>query len=311
MRIGIVGAGKFGLALAKIAAGKDNQVLLYSRRIDEVNSINNDGKSLSGVVFPSNEKTSATSTTKDLDNCDVLLITVPSKDFRSTIESLDIDIQTTKIVSCVKGFEEKTGKLMSEILKDDFSMAENNIFILSGPNLSKEISDKELTGTVIAGSDKDFINQLSESMSNNYFIPFSSSDRYGVEMGGAMKNIYAIISGYFHEKGVGENTIGLLLTKSLEEISLYSHARGANASTFLGLSGVGDFFSTALSVHSRNYQFGKFLAMDKGSAEALEMVNDTVEGFLTSKIVHSDAKKRGLDLKILNFLIELYENPNL
>ena len=309
MRIGIVGAGKFGLALAKIAAGKDNQVLLYSRRIDEVNSINNDGKSLSGVVFPSNEKTSATSTTKDLDNCDVLLITVPSKDFRSTIESLDIDIQTTKIVSCVKGFEEKTGKLMSEILKDDFSMAENNIFILSGPNLSKEISDKELTGTVIAGSDKDFINQLSESMSNNYFIPFSSSDRYGVEMGGAMKNIYAIISGYFHEKGVGENTIGLLLTKSLEEISLYSHARGANASTFLGLSGVGDFFSTALSVHSRNYQFGKFLAMDKGSAEALDMVNDTVEGFLTSKIVHSDAKKRGLDLKILNFLIELYENP--
>ena len=177
MRIGIVGAGKFGLALAKIAAEKDNQVLLYSRRIDEVNSINNDGKSLSGVVFPSNEKTSATSTTKDLDNCDVLLITVPSKDFRSTIESLDIDIQTTKIVSCVKGFEEKTGKLMSEILKDDFSMAENNIFILSGPNLSKEISDKELTGTVIAGSDKDFINQLSESMSNNYFIPFSSSDR--------------------------------------------------------------------------------------------------------------------------------------
>ena len=157
MRIGIVGAGKFGLALAKIAAGKDNQVLLYSRRIDEVNSINNDGKSLSGVVFPSNEKTSATSTTKDLDNCDVLLITVPSKDFRSTIESLDIDIKTTKIVSCVKGFEEKTGKLMSEILEDDFGVPENNIFILSGPNLSKEISDKELTGTVIAGTDKDFV----------------------------------------------------------------------------------------------------------------------------------------------------------
>ena len=309
MRIGIVGAGKFGLALAKIAAEKENQVLLYSRRIDEVNSINNDGKSLSGIVFPSNKKTSATSTSKDLDSCDVLLITVPSKDFRSTIESLDIDIQTIKIVSCVKGFEEKTGKLMSEILKDDFGMPENNIFILSGPNLSKEISDKELTGTVIAGSDIDFINQLSKSMSNNYFIPFSSSDRYGVEMGGAMKNIYAIISGYFHEKGVGENTIGLLLTKSLEEISFYSHARGANASTFLGLSGVGDFFSTALSKHSRNYQFGKFLAMDKRSAEALEMVNDTVEGFLTSKIVYSDAKKRGLDLKILNFLIELYENP--
>ena len=106
----------------------------------------------------------------------MLLITVPSKDFRSTIESLDIDIKTTKIVSCVKGFEEKTGKLMSEILEDDFGVPENNIFILSGPNLSKEISDKELTGTVIAGTDKDFVDQLSKSMSNNYFIPFSNSD---------------------------------------------------------------------------------------------------------------------------------------
>ena len=121
---------------------------------------NDDGKSLSGVEFPSNKKTSATTSTKDLVSCDVLLITVPSKDFRSTIESLDTNIKTTKIASCVKGFEEKTGKLMSEILEDDFGVPENNIFILSGPNLSKEISDKELTGTVIAGTDKDFVDQL-------------------------------------------------------------------------------------------------------------------------------------------------------
>tara|TARA_B100001250_G_scaffold269874_1_gene232895 strand:- start:75 stop:1073 length:999 start_codon:yes stop_codon:yes gene_type:complete len=309
MRIGIVGAGKFGLALAKIAAEKENQVLIYSRRVEEVNSINDDGKSLSGVEFPSNKKTSATSFSKDLINYDVLLIAVPSKDFRSIVGSLDINIKTIKIVSCAKGFEEKSGKLMSEILENDFGVPENNIFVLSGPNLSKEISDKELTGTVIAGKDKDFIDQLSKSISNDYFIPFSNTDRYGVEMGGAMKNIYAIISGYFHEKGVGENTIGLLLTKSLEEISLYSNARGANASTFLGLSGVGDFFSTALSEHSRNYQFGKLLAMDKSPAEALEIVNDTVEGYLTSRIVYSDTKKRGLDLKILNFLMELYKEP--
>ena len=96
---------------------------------------------------------------------------------------------------------------MSEILEDDFGVPENNIFILSGPNLSKEISDKELTGTVIAGTDKDFVDQLSKSMSNNYFIPFSNSDRYGVEMGGAMKNIYAIISGYFHGKEVGRTQL--------------------------------------------------------------------------------------------------------
>tara|TARA_B100000073_G_C23718135_1_gene566681 strand:+ start:29 stop:1027 length:999 start_codon:yes stop_codon:yes gene_type:complete len=309
MKIGIVGAGKFGLVLARIAAEKENQVTIYSRRVEEVDSINDSGKSLSGIKFPINQKTFATTKSKDLIDCDVLLIAVPSKSFRSTIESLEVDIKAIKIVSCTKGFEEKTGKLMSEILEQDFEVPNKNIFVLSGPNLSKEISNKELTGTVIAGVDIDFINKLSNAMSNAYFIPFINSDRYGVEMGGAMKNIYAIISGYFHEKGVGENTIGLLLTKSLEEISIYSHARGANPSTFLGLSGVGDFFSTALSAFSRNYQFGQFLAKDKSPNEALEMVDDTVEGFLTSKIVHSDMKKRGLDLKILNFLIELYESP--
>ena len=309
MKIGIVGAGKFGLVLARIAAENENQVTIFSKRIEEVNSINMNGKSLSGIKFPVNSKTYATSKSKDLIECEVLLIAVPSKDFRTTIESLEVDIRTIKIVSCTKGFEEKTGKLMSEILEQDFELSNKNIFVLSGPNLSKEISKKELTGTVIAGLDTDFMNKLSKAMTNPYFIPFINSDRYGVEMGGAMKNIYAIVSGYFHEKGVRENTIGLLLTKSLQEISMYSHARGADPSTFLGLSGVGDFFSTALSAFSRNYQFGKLLAMNKSPTQALDMINDTVEGFLTSKIVHSDMKKRGLDLKILNFLIELYESP--
>ena len=99
MRIGIVGAGKFGLALAKIAAEKENQVLIYSRRTEEVNSINDDGKSLSGVEFPSNKKTSATSFSKDLINYDVLLIAVPSKDFRSiAVSYTHLTLPTTPYV---------------------------------------------------------------------------------------------------------------------------------------------------------------------------------------------------------------------
>ena len=143
MKIGIVGAGKFGLVLARIAAENENQVTIFSKRIEEVNSINMNGKSLSGIKFPVNSKTYATSKSKDLIECEVLLIAVPSKDFRTTIESLEVDIRTIKIVSCTKGFEEKTGKLMSEILEQDFELSNKNIFVLSGPNLSKEISKKE------------------------------------------------------------------------------------------------------------------------------------------------------------------------
>tara|TARA_Y100000991_G_scaffold41290_2_gene29050 strand:- start:264 stop:689 length:426 start_codon:yes stop_codon:yes gene_type:complete len=115
------------------------------------------------------------------------------------------------------------------------------------------------------------------------------------------------LSGYFHKKGVGENTIGLLLTKCLSEMSEYSKARGANPSTFLGLAGVGDFFSTALSHDSRNYKFGEFLAQNKSPEEALELVGDTVEGYATSLTVRKNAKDLGVNLKLLNYLISIYE----
>ena len=154
---------------------------------------------------------------------------------------------------------------------------------MSGPNLSTELCNKELTGTVIAGDDSGFIDSLSNALKTNYFIPFSSPDRYGVELGGAMKNIYAILSGYFHQKNVGENTIGLLLTKCLAEMSIYGKARGANPETFLGLAGVGDFFSTALSKDSRNYKFGTHLADGLSPEEALIKVGDTVEALQHQK----------------------------
>ena len=130
-----------------------------------------------------------------------------------------------------------------------------------------------------------------------------------MELGGAMKNIYAILSGYFHRKGVGENTIGLLLTKCLAEMSMYSKARGANPATFLGLAGVGDFFSTALSSDSRNYKFGEFLADGISPESALDKVGDTVEGYGTSLIVQQSAKDLKVDLKLLNYLISIYKEP--
>ena len=193
---------------------------------------------------------------------------------------------------------------------DDFNINSSNVFVLSGPNLSKELHNKELTGTVIAGEDSEFIESLCNAFKTKYFIPFTNNDRYGVELGGALKNIYAILSGYFHKKGVGENTIGLLLTKCLSEMSEYSKARGANPSTFLGLAGVGDFFSTALSHDSRNYKFGEFLAQNKSPEEALELVGDTVEGYATSLSVSRNAKDLGVNLKLLNYLISIYEENN-
>lgn len=308
MKIGIIGSGKFGLVLARIAAENKNEVFIYSRRANEVESINAKNESLSGFSF-GELVISATQDVNELDNCDALLVTVASKDFIESISKLNYQSYKGKFVSCVKGFDKNSGKLMTEILIDEFNIDSNDVFVLSGPNLSKELGNQELTGTVIAGEDKIFVDALCNALKTDYFLPFSSDDRYGVELGGAMKNIYAILSGYFHRKGVGENTIGLLLTKCLSEMSMYSKARGANPATFLGLAGVGDFFSTALSSDSRNYKFGEFLADGISPESALDKVGDTVEGYGTSLIVQQSAKDLKVDLKLLNYLISIYQEP--
>ena len=181
MKIGIIGSGKFGLVLARIAAENGNQVSIYSRRHAEVESLNEKKKSLSGFSFTEHE-ISATSDPSDLNQCEVLLITVASKDFKEVIEKINYKSQKGKFVSCVKGFDTNTGKLMTEVLIDDFNIESKDVFVLSGPNLSKELDNRELTGTVIAGEDQNFINSLCNALKTEYFIPFVNTDRYGVEL---------------------------------------------------------------------------------------------------------------------------------
>ena len=135
MKIGIIGAGKFGLVLARIAAENSNEVLIHSRRTNEVESLNTRNESLSGFSFNG----MAISATQDLDRlneCDALLVTVASKDFIESISKLNYKTYEGKFVSCVKGFDQKSGKLMTEVLIDEFNIDSDNVFVLSGPNLS-------------------------------------------------------------------------------------------------------------------------------------------------------------------------------
>ena len=163
MKIGIIGSGKFGLVLASIAMENNNEVVIFSRRKQEVDSINTNKKSLSGFSLEVGN-CFATNNHEDLNSCDALLFTVASKDFRSTIDQIQHNSKQGKFVSCIKGFDQSTGKLMTEVLVDEYALSPKDVLVLSGPNLSKELYNKELTGTVIAGDDSNFIDSLSNAL---------------------------------------------------------------------------------------------------------------------------------------------------
>ena len=305
MSVGVIGSGKFGLTLSKIISENGNKVTIFTRRDNEAESINSSRKCLSGFVFDSNN-VRATCAPKDLNDCKHIFITTPSHDFSKVVEKFIFEGDEKVVITCTKGLEDSTSRLMSEILLDDFKLDENKLVVLSGPNLASEILNKETTATVLAGKSKSVLEEVNNFLKTDYFIPYYSNDTSGVELAGALKNIYAIVSGYFNGMNVGQNTMGFLLTKSLEEMRLYSQSRGANLSTFLGLAGVGDFFSTALSPDSRNYQFGNYLSKGFSVEESLQRVGDIVEGLRTSKIVYEDCKRKNLNLKILKFLNDVY-----
>ncbi len=156
------------------------------------------------------------------------------------------------LVSTTKGIEAQSFKLMSQILEEIAPQA--RIGVLSGPNLAREVAEHALTATVIASTDEELCRRVQDALHGRTFRVYASSDRFGVELGGALKNVYAIMSGMAAAMGTGENTKSMLVTRALAEMTRFAVRLGANPMTFLGLAGVGDLIVTCFSSKSRNYQ---------------------------------------------------------
>jgi glycerol-3-phosphate dehydrogenase (NAD(P)+) len=303
--ISVLGGGSWGTVLAYLASLNGNQVNLWMRDNDLAETINN--TRINKRYLPNldlRKNITATSQIEDIKESDLIIFCVPSDAFRdvSLLASSFIN-ENTFLVTATKGVEKDDFSLMSKILEEYYS--KNLIGILSGPNLAEEIANHHLSGTVIASKHKILRDEVIQNLSTDFFRIYENDDPYGVEMGGALKNIYAIACGIADGLNSGENTIGMIMTRGLGEMSRLATDLGANPQTFLGLAGVGDLITTCASPLSRNHQFGKYIGEGLSVEEAKKKIGQTIEGLKTLKVVKNISDKHGVEMPIVDSLYKI------
>jgi glycerol-3-phosphate dehydrogenase (NAD(P)+) len=298
--IAILGGGSFGTALSDISAHNGHKVNLWMRNENQVRDINEDHVNHRYLPeFNIHPGVRASTDIKEVVSAaDLVLIAIPSKSFRSVVQMAGDALDGKIVVSTTKGIEPETFDLMSEILREELKSA--RIGVLSGPNLAKEIVAKAVTATVIASKDDDLCEVVQKVLHCDYFRVYSNHDTYGVELAGALKNIYAIVSGIGAAMGMGENTKSMLITRSLAEMSRFAVKLGANPMTFLGLAGVGDLVATCTSDLSRNYRVGYALGQGQTLQEAETRLGQVAEGVNTLRQV----KQKAVELDVYMPLVE-------
>ena len=308
-KIAVLGGGSFGTVLANIAASNGSSVSLWVR--DSENALRINSESSNSQYHPELELSSNIIASDDLKyviaNAQIILIAVPSIIFEDVIERIKSFVdKDAMIISCTKGIKSDPFRSMTDIIYSKIDFAnENNVGVLSGPNLAKEIAENKIAGTVIASKNNLLISKVKSLLSSKTFKVFSSNDIQGVELSGALKNVYAIICGIAESLNVGENALGLILTRSMAEMSRFAVAKGANPITFLGLSGMGDLVATCTSNLSRNFQLGVCLGEGLSLEESKNNVGQIAEGLRTLEVLKKEAEKLNISMPLVNSLHNL------
>ena len=307
--VAVIGGGSFGTVMANILARNGHLTRLWMRDAEQVESLNNTRQNtlyLPGLDL--HERVSATNDLKlAVEDVDMVFVAVPSASFRSVVQQMKPYLHPHIIlISATKGIESGTFKLMSQILADEVEDA--RIAVLSGPNLAREIAEQSPTGTVIASNDAEVRHEVQDALRSETFRVYANDDMLGVELGGSLKNIYAILAGLADAVGMGQNTISMLITRSLTEMARFGVQLGADPMTFLGLSGVGDLIVTCSSPLSRNFRVGKALGEGKDLDLIINELGQVAEGVNTVKLVKEKADELGVSMPLCSSLYEIIYN---
>lgn len=305
-KIGVIGAGSWGIALAWLLINNGHEVQVWSAIESEIDMLKKDHEhkdKLPGVKL----QESMEFTTDLADACrdkDLLVLAVPSIFTRSTAKSMKDLVKEGQIITNVaKGVEENTLLTLSQIIEEEIPQAV--VTVLCGPSHAEEVA-KGLPTTVVSGAHKKADAEYVQNIfSSKVFRVYTSPDMLGMELGAALKNVVALAAGMADGMGFGDNTKAALITRGIAEITRLGTAMGGKAETFGGLTGIGDLIVTCGSVHSRNRKAGYLMGQGKTAKEAMDEVKMVVEGVYSAKAALSLAKKYNVEMPIVEKVNEI------
>ena len=297
MKLGIIGGGAWGTALAQVAAAGGRETLLWALEpevVDSINAAHENAAFLAGV--PLDPAIRATSSLGDLDDSDALLVVTPSQHMPAVLERTGDCAKP--LVLCSKGIEEKSGKLLHEVAKAACPAAQ--VAVLSGPTFAHEVAKGLPTAVTLAAEDQALAERLRDRIKQPAFRIYLSDDVAGAEIGGAVKNVLAIACGVVEGKGLGQNARAALIGRGFAEMTRFGLAFGAKRETLAGLSGLGDLVLTCSSTSSRNYSLGKGIGEGRSAAELMANRKTVAEGAFTAPVLARLAKEKGIDMPIVD-----------
>jgi len=309
--IGIIGAGGWGTALALLLHENRLPITLWGHQAGEVESFAARRENhiyLPGVPLP--EAFRWTHELGDLAACDLLLVVTPSKATREVAVRLAaVALRGDAVlISCTKGVERGSGKRMTEIIAEH--LPAHTVAALSGPSHAEEVARKAPTAVTIACADAAAGQRLQRAFSTSFFRAYTNDDIAGVELGGALKNIFALAAGVGDGLGLGDNSKAALVTRALAEMIRLGTALGGRRETFSGLSGVGDLMVTCFSQHSRNRRVGERLGKGERIAEITASMQMIAEGVPTTYSAHECARKLGVETPIIDQMRALLDGEH-
>ena len=303
-KIGVIGGGAWGTALAQVTAAQGGDVLLWALEAEVVATINAAHENdvyLPGVPLAPSIR--AVADLAEMADRDALLVVTPAQHLRKVLGGLADRAQP--LILCAKGMEAGTRKLMSEAAAE--ACPDAPIAVLSGPTFAHEVAQGLPTAVTLACEDEALGQQLAARIARPTFRPYVSTDVVGAEIGGAVKNVLAIACGVVEGAGLGQNARAALISRGFAEMTRFGLARGARAETLAGLSGLGDLVLTCSSTSSRNFSLGKGLGEGKSAAEMLADRKTVAEGAFTAPVLCEAAREAGVEMPIVDAVCALLE----